>query len=111
MSLPCFTYALYNGVGYKLQKTTSIDKILTTQNLDRLCKLRPKTEKQINWLDTEKLIAVSNVQTTKDEYGREGLQNLTVFFTVPQYLSISTFPNSLNKIFENFTFNPNGAIS
>lgn len=80
-------YALFNGVGYKTIQTSNVDNLITEQNLDRLKTLKASSQTHVHWLETEKIVALSQVHLTHDEYGRKGVWNHTILLNITDYIS------------------------
>ena len=90
-----FVYGLFNGVGYKTLQTSRVDKLLTEQNFERLKRLPAADVVYVHWLDTENIVAITQVREAKDEFNRKGIWNHTILVPITEYLSYtSTQPAS-----------------
>jgi hypothetical protein len=84
LKLEHFTYALYNGQGYVLDKTNGVDSLLKRKTLRELCALN---ESKQQWCPTEQVVACTHVEPVEDEFGRAGVWNHTILMTISDYLT------------------------
>ena len=82
-------YGLFNGRGYRLVKSSGVDKRLSDDSLQRLIKIieRQKAEAVLpmHW-PTENVLTLSHVVPTTDEYGRAGVWCHTVIAPIADFV-------------------------
>lgn len=85
-----FVYGPFPNVGYKLIKSSGVDKLLTAERINYLCRLTPNNKQRVvmAWLKEEDLVSISYIQKTQDDYGRTGVWNHTVLVKVRDFLSM-----------------------
>lgn len=99
-----FLYGQFNGVGYRLVKSTHLDDILTEESLHYLCALDGPGVIQ-TWLPKDQAVAVSYLSYTLDEYARRNMWNHTIVIPILDYMNIHS-PDLFEPFFVRETDEP-----
>lgn len=82
-----FVYAPFNGVGYKLIKSSGVDNLITRKSLRHLKQLSGASPVQ-TWLP-EKVVAISYLARRKDDHGRDAVYNHTILVGIEDYFRLN----------------------
>jgi len=104
MILEQFIYKPHADKGYVLTKTTGVDKLLNTTNLNCLKQLRPLNGSVATFLQTffpkERVVATSKLTLVKDDYGRDAVCNHTILLCTDFLVSFLPEDSDTSKSLE-----------
>ena len=84
-----FVYGQFNGVGYRLIRSTGLDQVLSKESMRYLCNIGGKLKQEARiqvWLPQENIVSVSYLKPGKDGYGRRVMWNHTILMPVEEFL-------------------------
>ena len=78
-------------MGYKLSQSPGLNLILSDRNLDFLCHIGDKATQPVYMqahFPREQLLSISYIRPNKDDYGRKGVWNHTIIFSLKGYQNL-----------------------